>query len=113
MNKVLTPVSALLNWFELVFGLFGQSNMHLTLDLISAQTSQREIKCTKGKKLLEITVLIYILCFQATIRVVNSPDNIVGNGPFVPSNSYGSSLTPETSRNNPFKINKVSNLSLV
>jgi len=44
---------------------------------------------------------------QATIRVVNSPDNIVGNGPFVPSNSYGSSLTPETSRNNPFKIDKV------
>ena len=57
--------------------------------------------------------LIYILCFQATIRVVNSPDNIVGNGPFVPSDSYGSSLTPETSRNNPFKIDKVSNLSLI
>ena len=54
-----------------------------------------------------------MLCFQATIRVVNSPGNVVGTGPFVPSDSYGSSLTPETSRNNPFKIDKVCNLSLI
>ena len=38
---------ALLNWFELVYGLFGQSTMHS--NSISAWTRQEGIKYTKAK----------------------------------------------------------------
>ena len=42
-------LSNLLNWFKLVHGLFGQSNMHRTLDYYPDQTSQEGIECTKAK----------------------------------------------------------------
>ena len=38
-------VSALLNWFKLVYGPFGQSYMQ-DVHLISAHASQEGIKCT-------------------------------------------------------------------
>ena len=41
-------LSALLNWFELVYGQLCQSNMHRIL--IFAQTSQEGIECTKAKE---------------------------------------------------------------
>ena len=50
-------LSTLLNWFKLVYGLFGQSNMHCTVHLISAQTSQKGCKCTEGKEQLRLGYL--------------------------------------------------------
>ena len=40
-------LSALLNWLELVYGPFGQSNMHRTLNFCQ---DQEGIKCTKDKE---------------------------------------------------------------
>ena len=37
-------LSALMNWSKLVYGLLGQSNMHM--HKTSAPTSQKEVKCT-------------------------------------------------------------------
>ena len=42
-------LSALLNWFKLVYGSFGQSNMH---HLIHAQTTKEGIEYTSAKELL-------------------------------------------------------------
>jgi len=43
-------VFSLLNWFKLVCGLFGQSNMHHTLDFCLEQISQEKIECTNAKE---------------------------------------------------------------
>ena len=40
---------ALLNRFKLVYGLFGQSNIHRTVHSISTQNSMEGITCTKAK----------------------------------------------------------------
>ena len=44
--KLYVLLSPLLNWFKLVYGLFGESIIHCTLN---AQTSQEKIECTKGQ----------------------------------------------------------------
>ena len=44
---------------------------------------------------------------QATIRVVNAPNKLVGNGPFVPSDTHAPSLPSESQRNTPQKIDTV------
>ena len=49
--------SALLNWFKLEYGPFGQSNIHRTLHLIFAQTSQEGIECTKVEEYLRACCL--------------------------------------------------------
>ena len=38
-------LSPLLNWFKLVYGLFGESKIHCTLNV---QTCQEKIECTKA-----------------------------------------------------------------
>ena len=48
-------MSALLNWFKLVYGLFGQINLHRTLDFCPDCTGLEgleEIECTKAEVLL-------------------------------------------------------------
>ena len=62
-------VASVVYFAELVYGLFGQSNMHRTLDFnIAAQTSQEGTKCTKAKEYLRSYCLIYILCRKALME---------------------------------------------
>ena len=47
--RTVSLLSALLNWFKLVYGPFRQSNMHRTIHSISGQTSQEGIECNKAE----------------------------------------------------------------
>ena len=43
--KLYVLLSPLLNWFKLVYGLFGENIIHCTLN---SQTCQEKIECTKA-----------------------------------------------------------------
>ena len=53
-------MSTLLNQFEIVYGPFGQSNMHSTLDFCPIP-ARREVNVPLHKRSKELTVLIHIL----------------------------------------------------
>ena len=69
-------LSALLNWFKLVYRLFEQSNMHHTFDFCPDQTSQEGIKYIK----LKSSCLIYILWIKSIKGPLHTMDGIAQIG---------------------------------
>jgi len=55
-SKFFSAWFVLLNWFELVYGLFGQSNMNHTLHFCPGQPGRNQMYQSRS-----LTVLIYIL----------------------------------------------------
>ena len=53
----------LTNWFKLVYGQFGQSNMHCTFDF-GPRPSRKKTNVPQLKSSQGLTVQIYILCLH-------------------------------------------------
>ena len=56
-----------MNWIKLVYGPFGQSNMHCTLNLPQTSQERIEFNVPKLKSSEDLTVLIYTVPFSESL----------------------------------------------